>query len=237
MNLAIVVISSDNQIHIKVLHTILQLNAIVNNSQISCNIHFCDNDPVSKANIFRDCTTGNFEKTIWLETDTHVDVLALVDILNNHIHEDLIVFPNMDTKVDWDQFTTFTKEATESTEPVSMRAITTDLKFRRNNEKEPGKLISIDRSDLRAFVMSNKKVNRKLKNKFKNTKYFYSSREHDGDMLSPPHNLCRMMKAAGVQMKALVDTNVTRYFKHEHIGSIKDTFGTHIRERQLPPVL
>ena len=229
MNLAIVVISSDDHIHVKVLHTLLQLNAVVNNSPIACNIHFCNNDPVSKAKIFKEVLTGSFDKTVWLEVDTHVPVQSIADLLNDHRHEDLVVFPNMENRVDWDQFVKFTKEEDDNTEPLSMRGIVTDLQLSGNTTNA---LIPITRSDLRVFVMSNKKVHRKLKNKFKNTKYFYNSREHNGEFLSAPHNLCRMMKEAGVSMKALVDVDVTRYFKHEHIGSIIDTFGAQVQLKQ-----
>ena len=232
MNLAIVVVAVDEQIHVKVLHTLLYLNAVVNNSPISCNIHFCNDDPVERAKVFKEVSTGSFEKTVWLEVDTHVSVEDIAKILNDHPNEDFIVFPNIEKKVDWDQFKKFTKEEHDETEPVPMRAIHTDLTYKINPKNEPGTFIPIIQSELRAFVMSNKKVNKKLKNKFKNTKYFYNSKEHNGEFLSAPHNLCRMMKEAGVQMKALVDTDVTRYFKHEHIGCIKDTFGAKIQLKQ-----
>lgn len=228
MNLSIVVVAVDEQIHVKVLHTLLYLNAVVNNSPISCNIHFCNNDPVERAKVFREVLNGSFEKTIWLEVDTHVSVEDIVNLLNDHKNEEFIVFPNIEKKINWEQFAELTKGEHENSEPVSMRAINTDIKYNLSNKNPPGKLIPITQSELRAFVMTNKKINKKLKNKFKNTKYFYNSKEHNGEFLSAPHNLCRMMREAGVQMKALVDTDVTRYFKHEHVGCIKDTFGASV---------
>ena len=233
MNLAVVIISVEDQIHVKVLHTLLQLNAVIYNSPVSSTIYYCNNNADEKAKIFREVTTGAYEKTIWLEIDMHIPVEAIAHVLNAHKNEDFVVFSSMENRVDWDQFIKMTKEETDETEPLSMRGIVPDIQYNLNPKTQKNsELIPISRSDLRSFIMTNKKVNRKLKNKFKNTKYFYNTKEQNGKFVSAPHNLCRMMKEAGVQMKVLVDVDVTRYFKHEHVGSIMDTHGTTYRNKQ-----
>ena len=202
MNLAVVAISSDEQIHVKVLHTLVQLNAVVNNSLITCNIQFCNNDPVSKATMFKTVLNGNYDKTIWIELDTYVPVSDIAKILNEHKNEDFIVFPGMESIVDWEQFADFTTNETENMEPLNMRGIKPDLKFNYNPKNDvPGPLIPIQHSDLRVFIMSNKKVQRKLKNKFKNTKYHFTAKEHNGNFLGASENLCRMLKESGSNLK------------------------------------
>ena len=232
MNLAIVVVSVEDQIHVKVLHTLLQLNVVINNSPVTSTVFYCNNNADEKATIFKDVTNGNYDKTIWLEIDTHIPVASIAHVLNAHKNEEFVVFSSMENKVDWDQFIKMTKEETEDTEPLSMRGIVSDIKYNINpTNLKDNELIPIIRSELRSFVMTNKRVGRKLKKKFKNTKYFYNTKEQNGTFVSAPHNLCRMMREAGVQMKVFVDVDVTRYFKHEHVGSIMDTHGTTIRNR------
>ena len=232
MNLAIIVVTSNDEIHVRVLHTLLQLNSVINKSNMACNIHFCSNTAEEKATIFKQVTNGNYEKTLWLEIDIHIPVEQIVDVLNNHIHEDFVVFSSTESRVDWKQFTKFTQEETEDTEPVHTRGIISDLEYKFNPKQDYGKLVPITRCDLRAFIMHNKRVNKKLKQKFKNTKFFYKSKEQDGKFIPAHTNLCRLLYESGVRMKALADVNVTRFFKHEHVGCVMDTLGTHIREKQ-----
>ena len=237
MNLAIVIVSVEDQIHIKVLHTLLELNAVIHNSPVTSKVYYCNNNAEEKAQVFREVTNSAYEKTIWLEIDTHIPVASIANVLNAHKNEEFVVFSSMENRVDWDQFIKMTKEANDDTEPLSMRGIVSDLKYTCNPTAQKDKeLIPITRSELRSFIMTNKRVNRKLKNKFKNTKFFYNTKEQNGTFVSAPHNLCRMMKEAGVQMKALVDVDVTRYFKHEHVGSLMDTHGTTIQHKSQQPV-
>lgn len=231
MNLAIIIVTSGEQIHVKVLHTLLKLNAVVHNSKISCNMQFCDNDPVSRANTFKDVLNGNFDKTVWLEEDTYIPFEDIVKVINGHNNEEFVVFAGMETRVDWKQFTEYTKDATDETEPLHMRGIVPDINIAHNPKKEPGELLPINNSELRTFVMSNKRVQRKLKTKFKNTKYHYTAKEHNGKFLSASDNLCRLLREAHVQLKVLVDSEITRYFKYEHLGRIMDTLDVKVRER------
>ena len=231
MKLAIIIVTSSEQIHVKVLHTLLKLNAVVHNSAISCNMQFCDNDPVSRATTFNTILNGNYDKTVWLEEDTYIPFENIVKIINTHAAEEFVVFSSMKSHVDWDQFSEFTRNSTADTEPLQMRGIVPDVDLIHNYTKEHGELLSIRQSDLRTFVMSNKRIQRKLKKKFKNTKYHYTGKEHNGNYLSASENLCRLLRESGVQLKVLVDTDVTRYFKHEHIGRIMDTLDVKIRER------
>ena len=229
MILAIVVISLDNQVHVKVLHTLMQLNAVARNSNMQCNIHFCDNDPTEKARVFKDITNGPADKMVWLEVDMHIDFMSIVDILNTHSKEDLIAFSSIENRVDWDQFKSYTEK---DIEPLTMRALHTDLSISKTQYNPDLKLINIQRSDLRAFVLSTKKFVQKTKKKFKNTNYYFIPKEINGTLLSAPHNLCRMAQEAGIRLKAYVDTDVCRYFKHEHIGCIMNTHGTSIEVKK-----
>ena len=80
---------------------------------------------------------------------------------NQYTNEDFLVFPNTDKQVNWKQFKEFTEKEHENTEPLSMRAINTDIKFNDNLKNVGTQLINVNYSNLHAFIMSNKKVRRK----------------------------------------------------------------------------
>ena len=231
MRLAIIIVTSNEQLHVKLLHTLLKLNAVVHNSKISCDMNFCDNDPVSRATTFKNVLGGNYDKTVWLEDDTFIPFEDIVKTINDYNNEEFITFCGMEKTVDWDQFKKYTKEETVDTEPTNMRGIIPDINLNFNPKKSIPDMLPISRSGLCTFVMANKRVSRKLKGKFKNTTFHYTAKELNGKYLSAQENLCRMLREAGVQMKTMVDCDVVRYFKHEHPGRILDTLDVMVRER------
>jgi hypothetical protein len=194
-------------------------------------MQFCDNDAVSRATTFQETLNGNYDKTVWLEEDTYVPFEDIVNVINTHANEEFVVFSGMESRVDWKQFKDYTRDSTEETEPLHMRGVIPDVNIMHNPKKEPGDLLPINRSDLRTFIMSNKVVQRKLKSKFKNTKYHYTAKEYNGKYLSASENMCRLLKDAHIQLKVVVDADITKYFKYEHLGRIMDTLDVKIRER------
>jgi hypothetical protein len=215
MRLATLVITRNKSVHVRTLHTLLQLNMICMKNGIQQEITFCKDDPNEKNEMILK-KMKNSDRLLFIDYAIQPDQQSLGKLLNKFDGYNCLVCPCVKEGVNWEQFKT--KILNNSDEPIEQMGLEFDTEL---GQKMKDDIYKVTKTEPKCWSIDSKSVLRNLKDK-------------KSDFIKLPtknKEMFEKFKQKGVKIVAYRDSNVLSVFSHECLGNILNAAGVSQKTR------
>lgn len=209
MNLNTIVITRNKSIHVRTLHTLLQLNIICMKNGIHQDITFCKDDPNEKnTKILK--KIKNCDKLLFIDYAIQPDQQSLIKLLNKYEGYNCLICPSVKEGINWEQFKSKIKN--NSDEPIEQMGLEFDTEL---GQKITDDIYRVTKTNPKCWAIDSKSVLRQIKDK-------------KGEIIRLPtknDELFEKLKEKGVKIAAYTNSQVINIFSHECLGNILNASG------------
>lgn len=209
MHICTIVATRNKSVHVRTLHTLLQLNMVCMQHGVQQEITFIKDDPFEKSSaISRKLKTC--DRILFIDYAIQIDRETIPKIFEKVEGWNCLVFPCVTEGINWSQFKTKVKSG--STEPIEQMGLEFDTEV---GAKISDGIYKVKKTNPKCWVMETKSVLKLMK-------------EKKGEGLKLPSKndeLFEKMLQKNVKIAAYTKANIQTIFSHECLGNILNASG------------
>ena len=221
MHIVTIVVTRSVSIAVKTLHTLLTLNRLCAQKQITHELIFVNDDLFERQSIFLK-KAKYCDRLIWINYSVHIDQASLEKMLDKFVAGyHCMVLPCVTPGVDWDMFKSKVRKG--STEPIYQMGLNFDTAVGKSIGEN---LHIVTYTDPKCWAIDTKPVLKALKG-------------NKGDGINVSANVSEMFKTfleKGIKVYAFTAANIVVTYPHECIGNLLSAAGVETSPMEAPVV-
>ena len=206
MRLCTIVVTRNKSIHVRTLHTLIQINQSCMQNGVEQEISFVVEDDIMST-LYNKIKTS--DRLLFLGYSVHVDHISLTKLMSPFDGYQCLVCPAVKEGVNWEMFKN--KILSKSTEPTEQMGLVFDTKL---GIKRQDSLYTVRSTTPRVWSIDSKQVYKRLRSK-------------KGEMSIPMNTNIFFEKLlnSNVKICAYTEAKITIVFAHQCLGNILNAAG------------
>lgn len=224
MKLCTILITRNKACHVRALHTMMRLNAVLSSQNHENHIVFVNDDAVTRTNTINE-KMKSFDKILFIDYSVCLDYTS-IDLVARDLHGvDCLVFPCVTEHINWDRFRSEIKKNAYGEEPISQLALDFDTKVL--GKPVFPDIYKVEKTSPRCWVMDCKAVHKCITREMVGGKKKKLNASAGAARHLPvgAESMFDFMLEKGVRVCAFTAADITIIYTHECIGNIPNMNG------------